>query len=173
MHRSALRIVPTSHSTLGWVAFLRRRSFCVDSRSLCWLFHTSRSIRSTRIPAWLLRTWQRYATMAVSICTCCVPCTRLIGVLQHSPSQLCCPKIHTRGQVGSTTAICANATRSCTTLLAHAMRARERRGSCALTSYAVACILTNRPSCNTVTLSGRLTAPPQQLPECESQSLFY
>lgn len=103
MHRSALRIVPTSHSTLG------------------------RSIRSTRIPAWLLRTWQRYATMA------------------HSPSQLCCPKIHTRGQVGSTTAICANATRSCTTLLAHAMRARERRGS--------------------FTLSGRLTAPPQQLPE--------
>jgi len=65
---------------------------------------------------------------------------RLIGVSQRSSFQLCCPKIHTRGQVGSTTTTNANATRSCTTSLAHATRARVLRGS--------------------LILSGRLTAPP-------------
>ena len=63
-----------------------------------------------------------------------------MGLLQHSPSLLCYPKIHIPDQLGLTMAIYANATQSCTISLAHAMRVRESRGFRALTSYCFAWI---------------------------------
>ena len=38
------------------------------------LSHTSLTILSTKVPAWLLHTWQRYVTMAVSTCAFRVRC---------------------------------------------------------------------------------------------------
>ena len=71
-----------------------------------------------------------------------------MGVSQHSYFRLCYPIIHTRDQVGSTTTIYVNATRSYTTSSAHAMRAREHLGFRALSIRVFACIPTDRPTCD-------------------------
>ncbi len=68
-----------SDSTYAWVGSLRSDArFGSITTASCWCFY-SRLIRSNKIPAWLQRTWQRGATMAVSTCTFGASCVILLA----------------------------------------------------------------------------------------------
>ena len=173
MRRSTPRTAPYLVVVLGWVPFSQTLAFCIDNTPFvasCWCSIHSHSIRSDKVPVWSQRPWREYAAMAVSTCTSNLRMVcNIMGVLQHSTSLLCNPKIHT---IRNHLTINAYATQSCTASSTHAPYVREGCSLSALPSYCFLLDSSQLTSYSVPTIRGQPIVPPMLPLKRKSQGVF-